>query len=306
MTDGILLLDKPSGPTSHRVLGCVRRWAGTRRAGHTGTLDPLATGLLPVLIGRATMLAPFLPAEPKHYQAVARFGVRTDTGDADGRVVASTDAGHTAPVEWPALQRAHTGALKLPIPLYAAVKVQGRPLYQYARRNQPVEVPQKTMHVLSLRCDVSGWPWVRLELVCGAGTYVRAVAEALGRATGLGAHVLSLRRTAIADWSVTEAVKPEQLEPGMRPERAFIPIDAALSLPVLELDEDDARRVGVGREPQRVRTTNQTFLRSGERFTFADSAGHLLAVARTRTAWGNSVQPPCFDWERVLVASGCR
>ncbi|MCP4248650.1 MAG: tRNA pseudouridine(55) synthase TruB, partial [bacterium] len=158
MTDGMLLLDKPSGPSSNGVLNRVRRWADTRKVGHAGTLDPLASGLLPVLIGRATRLAPFLPLEPKQYRTTLRFGVDTNSGDAEGQVTRHTDPGSVAPSDWPEILAALTGDLTLPVPEFAAVKVRGRRLYKYARAGVPAAPPERIMQIHAVAGDASGWP----------------------------------------------------------------------------------------------------------------------------------------------------
>jgi len=302
MTDGILLLDKPSGPTSNRVLNTVRRWAGTRKVGHLGTLDPLATGLLPTLVGRATRLAPFLPSEPKVYTARLRFGVTTDTADAQGKVITEADSGSAAPANWNEIVAAHRGELELPVPAYAAVKVKGRPLYKYARAKQDVELPVRSVRVSALEADVSAWPVVSIRVECSTGTYIRALAESLGRACGCGAHVVELRRTRIADWDVGAAVAPDALQAGVVPAPGWIPLDQALTLKALSLPEAQVGRIGVGRPPECVETREDLALHPGERFVFTDREGHLLAVATSRSDWSGTATPPEFDFERVLVS----
>jgi len=303
--DGILLLDKPAGASSHRVLNHVRRWAGTRKVGHTGTLDPLATGLLPALIGRATRLAPFLPSEPKEYVAEVLFGVSTDTADADGRVMAETHPGARPPATWDAILAALVGTIRLPVPQYAAVKVAGRPLYRYARAGQEVELPVRPMTIFALAADASMWPTVSLCLSTNRGTYVRAIAVAMGEAAGCGAHVASLRRTRIADWSVDSAVSPERLLDEAGVPGAFIELDRALSLPILTVSGRQADYVTVGRTPEEIQACSASALDAGERFQFVDEFGRLLAVARSREAWTGRTMPPRFDFERVVRERAC-
>jgi len=303
--DGILLLDKPAGATSNRVLNFVRRWAGTRKVGHTGTLDPLATGLLPALIGRATRLAPFLPSEPKEYLADVMFGVSTDTADADGNVIATASPGNRPPALWDALCASMIGTLRLPVPQYAAVKVAGRPLYRYARAGQDVELPVRDMKVFSFSADARQWPSVSLRMTTGSGTYVRAIAVAMGEACGCGAHVTALRRTRIADWFVESAVTPERLSDVGNVPGAFIELDSALSLTTLMLSTDQADCVAVGRAPEIILNCSADELAAGERFQFIDAEGHLLAVARCREVWSHADTPPAFDFERVVRERVC-
>lgn len=302
MKSGILLIDKPSGPSSHAVLGAVKRWAGTRKVGHMGTLDPLASGLLPAIIGRATLLAQFLEIEPKRYRATLRFGICTATADAEGDVISSEDPGDAPPAHWDEIVRNHTGALNLKVPLFAAVKVNGRPLYEYGRKGETVECPQKSMHVNSLAADVDGWPWVKLDVVCGTGTYIRSLATSMGAAAGVGAHVVSLRRLSVGRWNVEQAVRPELLSEKNPCDRAFIEIDRALPFTALALEREEVERVTVGRAPSRIRPASDLTLHVGERFAFIDEGGRLLAVARSLDEWSSSPVPPSFDFERVVVS----
>jgi tRNA pseudouridine55 synthase len=301
--DGILLLDKPIGPTSNHVLKSVRRWAGTRKVGHTGTLDPLASGLLPVVIGRATRLAPFLTLEPKRYEATVQFGATTETGDAQGRVLVEGDSGVAAPPGWSEVIARHIGVLELSVPLYAAVKVDGRPLYKYARAGHDVELPVRSMRVLDIESDTTAWPTVRLNVTCGTGTYIRSLAESLGRACGCGAHVTALRRTQVGPWNVRDAVSPESLPAIDKLSHEWITLDAALSLKTLRLSDDQARFIRVGRRPEELENQACVHIAAGERFAFTDTRGGLLAVARSKEAWAPSAMPPQFDFERVMVES---
>lgn len=301
MKSGILLIDKPSGPSSHAVLGSVKRWAGTRKVGHLGTLDPLASGLLPAILGRATMLARFLEIEPKRYRATLRFGISTATADAEGAVQKCEDPGDAPPAHWDEIVKDHTGLLNLEVPLYAAVKVNGRPLYEYGRKGEEVKCPRKTMQILSLESDVEGWPWVTLDVLCGSGTYIRSMATSMGAAAGVGAHVVSLRRLSVGSWHVDRAVSPEKLSDEDACERAFIEIDRALPFTTLEVERGEVERVTVGCAPNRVRPVSDLKLHVGERFAFTDEDGRLLAVARSRDDWSSSSEPPSFEFERVVV-----
>jgi tRNA pseudouridine55 synthase len=302
MTDGILLVDKPSGPTSHDMVREVRRSFGMKRVGHAGTLDPLATGLLPMLLGRATPLLRFLPSEPKKYRVVARFGITTATGDACGPPEEVADPGRRVPVEWDAVAARHEGALELSVPRYAAVKVDGQPLYKYSRQGIAVTPPRRTMTVHSLETDAAGWPWVEMTMTTAGGTYVRAVVESMGTACGCGAHVVSLRRLQVGAWSVADAASLVDIRDRTIPETAQLPLSKALALASLTVDETGGTNVAYGRPPQRVVHASQTKLTAGEAFVFTDSSGDVLAVARCEEAWQETEEPPSFHYERVLVA----
>ncbi len=224
--DAVLLVDKPAGRTSHDVVAAVRRERGGRRAvkvGHAGTLDPFATGLLLVLLGRATRAQRFLMALPKTYEAVARFGAVSTTGDPEG-VVTETGAAVPEPLVLP------TGALVQRPPAFSAIKVGGRRAYALARAGEAVEVPERTVTVheaVELRRDP---PRVALRLRCSAGTYVRSYVADLG-----DAFCEELRRTAIGPFAVADAGRE-------------VPLADALAqvLPVVELGEQDGRRLAQG------------------------------------------------------------
>jgi tRNA pseudouridine55 synthase len=301
MRNGILLLDKPVGPSSHTVLGVVKRWAGTRKVGHLGTLDPMASGLLPAIVGRATLLARFLEIEPKRYTATILFGVDTTTADAEGTVIQSTDPGSTPPADWNEIVLKHTGLLQLEVPLFAAVKVKGRPLYEYGRSGEDVELPVKSMQVDILKSDVSQWPRVELDITCGTGTYIRALASSMGSNAGVGAHVVRLRRHTVGRWNVAQAVTPDSLDDEQRRAEAFIEIDQALHCTSLPLEHDEVERVMAGRAPGRIRVAKDLKLGAGERFAFTDEDGRLLAVARSSHDWTASQTPPAFEFERVVA-----
>lgn len=206
MTEGFLLVDKPSGVTSHDAVQAARRALGIRRIGHTGTLDPMARGLLILLIGRATAQQQAFQRHDKVYEAVIRLGAQTDTADADGRVV------NTAPV--PALDEAAVrGALRRfegPLlqapPAYSAVKVRGRPAYWWARRRRPVALAKRPVHVheLALLGMTPGTLTVRVH--CSAGTYVRALAESVAQELGTLGHLSELVRVQVGSWRLADAV----------------------------------------------------------------------------------------------------
>jgi tRNA pseudouridine55 synthase len=213
--DGVLVCDKPAGMTSHDVVARVRRLTGQRRVGHGGTLDPPATGVLLVALGRATRLLPFLPMEPKRYVADIGFGVQTDTLDAAGVVVA------TAPVDGvtrDALQAAlarMTGPIEQVPPMVSAVKQGGERLYLKARRGETVERAPRpvTVHALELLDYRQGPPpAATVAVTCSGGTYVRVIAADLGRALGSLAHLVSLRRTAVGAFTEAEAHPLDELE----------------------------------------------------------------------------------------------
>ena len=249
MTDGILNLDKPRGPTSHDIVARVRALTGIRRVGHAGTLDPLATGVLLVCVGRATRVAEYLMAGQKVYRARVRLGITTDTYDAEGQVVAEAPVEvNRAQVE-AALAQFRGPIAQLP-PMYSAVKHKGTPLYRLARRG--AEVQREPRQVEIFRLELTAWepPECTLEVTCSPGTYVRALAHDLGQALGCGAHVSGLIRLASGDFYLEDTVTLEELAQaaakGCWPDLLH-PIDVALTrFPALHLDADAARRLCSG------------------------------------------------------------
>jgi tRNA pseudouridine55 synthase len=249
-SDGILNLDKPRGPTSHDIVNRVRALTGIRRVGHAGTLDPMATGVLLVCIGRATRISEYLMARQKTYRARVRLGVTTSTYDAEGEVVTSIDpAGVSRAQVETALDRFH-GTIEQVPPMYSAIKHEGKPLHKLARRG--IEVERKPRHVDIVKAAVTAWepPEFSLEVICSPGTYVRSLAHDLGQALGCGAHLTGLVRQASGSFLLEDAVTLEaiaQAATAGRWSELLLPIDEGLSdFPALDLDGAAARRLCMG------------------------------------------------------------
>lgn len=214
---GVLLLDKPAGPTSHDMVGLVRRLYGTRRVGHTGTLDPLATGLLVVLVGRAAKAAEYLVSDEKHYTATLRLGMTTDTGDVTGEVLTHTDILPDA-TEVASACAAMVGKSEQIPPMYSALKVGGRKLVDIARAGGEVEREARPIEIYSLTCTPTDAPSdYRLDVHCSKGTYIRTLCADIGATLGCGGVMATLRRTGSGEFSLAHAYTPEQLE-AMSPE----------------------------------------------------------------------------------------
>jgi tRNA pseudouridine55 synthase len=253
MPDGILNLDKPRGPTSHDIVDRVRTLTGIRRVGHAGTLDPLASGVLLVCIGRATRVSQYLMAGQKVYRARLRLGVATDTYDAEGQVVAEAPVDVSRAQVDTALARFRGTITQVP-PMYSALKHEGMPLHRLARRGVEVEglSLRKARQVEILGLELTAWepPECTLEVTCSRGTYVRALAHDLGQALGCGAHLTGLVRLASGDFRLEEAVTLERLAQAAAEERwpdLLHRMDAALAqFPALHLDASDTRRVCSG------------------------------------------------------------
>jgi tRNA pseudouridine55 synthase len=238
-------VDKPVGPTSHDIVAAVRRAAGTRRVGHAGTLDPFASGLLAVLVGRATRLMPYLVGLPKTYTGTIRLGVVTDTDDREGTVVQEDPAwGDVTVSTLAAGMAALTGTQHQRPPAYSAKKVAGTAAHRRARRGQVVTLPPQEVEVRRFACTGRDGPDVHFVADVSSGTYVRALARDLGERLGCGAHLFALRRTTIGPFVEGGAVPASALAPplSLRPPR-----DAVPHLPTRSLTPDELAGVRHGR-----------------------------------------------------------
>lgn len=237
--EGLVPVDKPAGMTSHGVVDVVRRSLGTRKVGHAGTLDPMATGLLLLGAGRATRLLRYLGDLPKTYTGTARLGVETDTLDAVGTVVRSTPVAVTPEGVARAAAELVGESMQVP-PAYSAVKVGGRKLYEAARKGGRLDAPPRPIRVDAFHVTGFEGTDVSFEVTCSGGTYVRVLVADVGRALGCGAHLIELRRTAIGPFRVGDARRPGQARP--------LPLERAVShLPRLLLVEEEARAASHGR-----------------------------------------------------------
>lgn len=283
--DGVILLDKPSRISSNAALQRVRRLFNAAKGGHTGTLDPLASGLLPLCLGEATKFSQTLLDADKAYEAQLRLGVRTATGDAEGEVL------ETRPVEvatdevFAACTR-FVGEIEQIPPMYSALKVAGRPLYDYAREGVTLERKPRRVHIRQMELLGFDRDTVRLSVVCSKGTYIRVLAEDIGAVLGCGAHLVALRRTRIGRFLIDESVTLAQIE--ANPDcasRWLLPVDHLLAdWPSVSLDESAAGRfahgqsvpanAGIGDGPVRVYGPSGRFVGA------ADHAGGVLHPRR--------------------------
>ena len=245
--DGILILDKPAGLSSNRALQQVKRLYGAAKAGHTGSLDPLATGVLPLCFGEATKFSQFLLDADKAYESTFLLGIATATGDAEGEVLATTDASAISEADVAKALEAFRGEIEQVPSMYSALKHQGQPLYKLARRGQEVE--RKARRVVIKRLELRAFrggvqPEVDIYLECSKGTYVRSIAEDLGAMLDCGAHVSSLRRTRAGAFGIESSVTMATLEALKAGDRLadmdalLLPADTAVeNLPLVSLSE---------------------------------------------------------------------
>jgi tRNA pseudouridine55 synthase len=243
-TDGIVVVDKPGGMTSHDVVARVRRLAATRRVGHAGTLDPMATGVLIVGIGRATRLLGFLSGQDKEYDATIRLGVTTTTDDAEGGTVETRDAGGVDDASLAAAVGELTGAIEQIPSAVSAVKVGGVRAYKRVRDGETVELAPRSVVVTSFEILARRGDDVDVHVTCSTGTYVRALARDLGAALGVGAHLTALRRTRVGGLGIDRARDLDHLAQ----ELDVVPLAdvVAMTFPRWDAGADDARRLALG------------------------------------------------------------
>lgn len=271
-TDGLLLVDKPAAMTSHDVVLAARRAFAESRIGHAGTLDPFATGLLVLLLGRATRLLPHLDGVPKEYEATIVLGRETDTDDLEGATVREAPAPTDADIE--AVIARLTGSLLQTPPAYSAKRVAGRRAYEAARAGAALELAPVQVEVFGWRDVVRDGDVLRATIACGGGTYIRALARDLGRLTGSAAHLGALRRVRSGPFRVDDAVTLDAVRSGQAALRPAL--DALPTIPHVSLDADDAERVLRGIAVRRAEDAPRAALvdsRSGALVALAESAG---------------------------------
>jgi tRNA pseudouridine55 synthase len=281
--NGVLIVDKPTGPTSHDVVARVRKAVGLRRVGHTGTLDPLATGVLPLVLGRATRLSQFLSADEKEYLADVRFGASSDTYDAMGRVSphpTNADVLPSAGAVGGVLSEFQGTYWQTPPP-FSAKKIAGTPAYRFARRDQAVELKPVSVTVSALKLTGYEDGLVQLRLVCSAGFYVRTLAHELGIRLGCGGYLAGLRRTRVGSFRVDEAVSLETLEnAGADALRYLLPMNRLLEdYPAVVVNPRGVKRATHGNAlgPEDLAGPVPAF--SIPKARVVDSEGSLLAIA---------------------------
>ncbi|SCL30577.1 tRNA pseudouridine synthase B [Micromonospora nigra] len=279
-TDGLIVVDKPGGMTSHDVVARIRRLARTRRVGHGGTLDPMATGVLVIGVGRATRLLTYVIGARKSYTATVRLGQSTVTDDAEGDVIATTPAGQLTDEAIRAALVPLTGEIDQVPSAVSAIKVDGRRAYKRVRDGESVELRARRvtisrLDVLAVRRDTPDLVDVDIDLTCSSGTYVRAVARDAGLALGVGGHLTALRRTAVGGFRLTEAATLDDLE-RRAPEVVGLPLAAAAErfFPRRDASADEARVLSHGGPLDAVGVTGP--------YAVFDPAGGLVAIVSER------------------------
>lgn len=276
--NGFLNINKPSGKTSANVVSIVRRRSGQRRVGHAGTLDPMATGVLPVCLGQATRLASFVTESHKTYLAEIELGVSTDTYDTEGDITQRADPSGITREQVEELIPSFSGTILQQPPMYSALKYRGERLYRLARAGIEVERPQRKVEVF--RIELIDWrpPCFSIEVNCGKGTYIRSLAHDMGQALGCGAHIKGLTRTSCGPFDIAGSMTLDRVEDAFRNgdwQGLLLPMDSVLQhLPAVILSESDESSIGNGRPIALDRAVDQSYCRA------YSSAGHLVAVLR--------------------------
>lgn len=278
--DGVLTINKPAGMTSHDVVLSVRRILKEKKIGHTGTLDPMATGVLVLCIGKATRIARYLEAGEKEYSAVMRLGVTTDTLDAEGRILETVSYASPAPSDILRIMQGFTGVIMQRPPVFSALKVNGVPSYKLAREGKAEPLQERSVTISRLELTSYVDPLVSFNVTCSKGTYIRTLSADIGAALGMGAHLTALVRTRSGRFSLDQARNLDVLsDPGHAgaAAQALTPIDAALGdFPVVQVGEADAIRI---RNGNRIPSKEQGGIAEGALVRIHDPAHGLLAVA---------------------------
>ncbi len=291
--DGLLLVDKPAGWTSHDAAAYIRKTLWIKRVGHTGTLDPDATGLILVLVGKATRLARFFDLDKKGYSAVMELGSETDTEDASGQVTLECQVPELEPAHIEEVLRRFIGEIEQVPPMYSAVKVGGERLYKKARAGEEVERAPRKVTIEELRLTGIEGPHVSFDVVCSKGTYIRTLCRDMGKALGSCAHMRSLRRSRVGDYLVRDAMGLSE-----KPSKEEI---AARIIPMREMLQNVASAVVAGEAASGIMNgispategfiTMPEGLVPGRPVRLLDESGNLLAVGESSEGLEEGVAP---------------
>jgi tRNA pseudouridine55 synthase len=283
--NGLVIIDKPSGKTSHDVVAEIRKVLGIKRVGHTGTLDPLATGVLPVCINEATKMMPFLQNDSKDYRATMLLGIRTDTLDTDGVIVDRCDP-QVRPDDIERVFTEFVGVIEQIPPQYSAVKFQGKPLYKWARKGIAVSPLRRNVEIFSIAIEEIAIPHVTFSVSCSKGTYVRTLCADMGDRLGCGACLCALRRTRSGFFDEQSALALDGIDPewqqSLLKKRMIRMADTLPDMPSLQVDDLLAKKIRSGYQPtaEVMKTHDIPFLVKGDMVKFLSRTKGLVAVVR--------------------------
>ncbi len=298
MVDGLLNVNKPSGKTSFSIVALVKRLSGERRVGHAGTLDPAATGVLPICLGQGTRVVEFLMDATKSYRAQIELGVVTDTYDASGKITHHKDPSGISQKHLESALLSFCGVIQQTPPLYSALKYHGKPLYQLARAGIKVEIQSRPTKIYRLELIDFKPPVVTIEVECGKGTYIRSLAHDLGQALGCGANLKSLIRLRCGLFDIRDAVSVSQLEDAFRYgywQHFVYPIDIVLSHWAAMVVSDDMKRVIRNGRPLVLKKNDRLALSAVDHCRVYTPDGCFLGVLRFNSEIGQW-QPEKVFW----------
>lgn len=289
---GVLIIDKPAGLSSAKVVGIIKRLLKAHKVGHAGTLDPMATGVLVCCLNRATRLSYFLLQGSKTYEAVLRLGVETDTQDATGEIIGQPSHLIPGDDEITGVMRKFEGPIQQTPPVYSALKHGGVPLYKWARRGKPVQKAPREVRIQSIRVDSIDWPYVDFTVSCSAGAYIRTLCADIGAALGCGGHLHALRRVASSGFSIKQAIQIDELEQkalsGSREalhQSIISPADALPKMPASTANDELAAKIRHGgqiRKSELAISKSPHLNPNGETFIkIVDTNNHLLAIVES-------------------------
>ncbi|MDY7033916.1 MAG: tRNA pseudouridine(55) synthase TruB [Thermodesulfobacteriota bacterium] len=285
--NGIVVIDKPSGISSHSVVKKVQRQLRAEKAGHTGTLDPLATGVLPVCLNEATKTVQFLINDDKEYEVGLRLGIETDTQDVTGEVIAESDRIPENQNEIIDVFDRFVGSIQQKPPAFSALKHKGVPLYKLARRGVQVENKERTVIIFSLRIAAIDLPYVSFAVSCSKGTYIRTLCADIGRNLGCGAHLVRLRRTRSGKFRIEDALTIQEVEESVKKgaiEKHVIPMDKALdNLSQIKVNNNMERKIKQGKQIllRDLQNISLSRLQAGEKLRITSFKDDLIAVAES-------------------------
>jgi tRNA pseudouridine55 synthase len=285
--DGLLILDKPGGMTSLDAVKEVKHRFQVKKAGHIGTLDPFATGVLPIVIQEGTKLVPFLEEEPKEYEAIMKLGEETTTDDLTGRVTWRGVWEDVTPELVQSVLQNFLGRISQIPPMFSALKVHGKPLYQLARKGIEIERKEREVEIFGIQIEEMDLPWVRFKVSCSKGTYIRVLGKDIGKKIGCGAHLLSLRRIRSGPFTLEQAIpwerllsfsKAEDLHPWLISLKEALP-----SLPEVVGDEQLVKKLRFGREMVVRDLSSHTLpaFEKGQRLKMTSPEEGLIAILRS-------------------------
>ena len=286
--NGVLVIDKPKGWTSHDVVARVRKVLKVRKAGHGGTLDPLATGVLPIYLEEATKLVPFNLEGAKEYVATLRLGQETDTLDADGKIVAEIREFSFTREKIEESLKSFRGTIRQRPPVFSAIKKGGVPLYRKARAGEKPQLAERTAVIESLELRDVSLPYATIAVTCGRGTYIRSLAADIGRTLGCGAHVFELRRMRSGLFTLEQAIPMEEFanraERGTIEERVLLLKDSVDLATTIQVGSETGKKIKQGRSIrlQELAGSERGLLKEGQRVGLCEGPSNLLAIAEAR------------------------